>query len=283
MQCLRRLFDHLTSSTYRYLWPPPARGSTSMRTSQTGDCGNYSALFAAWCRSMKLPARVVIGTWTRGIMQAHAWCEVFIDDIGWIPVDASVAATLRVNRAHFDGLIDAPAGFPPAVQPDTYLGALDRGRLAFSFEMDPHALPGYQEWSSPPSGAPRLSHSTGDVYWGYTLLNGKAPYLQPAYPLFHGPMSKVTDKRLLGTWELIPHASRSIPRMAGPAALAAAALVLLVLILNHGLIRREMGAHAFLAACGLFAGIRAIQGSARVINSIVAISLFSVLAWRILS
>lgn len=48
----------------------------------TGICFDYTALFAAMCRSQGIPARLVIGYASPEIY--HAWNEVYTEETGWI-------------------------------------------------------------------------------------------------------------------------------------------------------------------------------------------------------
>ncbi|MDR0830466.1 MAG: transglutaminase-like domain-containing protein [Prevotellaceae bacterium] len=55
-----------------------------------GDCGQVSLLFIALCRLNGIPAR-----WQSGFMlhpnceNLHDWAEIFIEGVGWLPVDVS--------------------------------------------------------------------------------------------------------------------------------------------------------------------------------------------------
>ena len=55
-----------------------------------GDCGQVTLLYIAMCRYLGIPAR-----WQSGFMlhpgydNLHDWCEIYIEGMGWIPVDVS--------------------------------------------------------------------------------------------------------------------------------------------------------------------------------------------------
>ena len=55
-----------------------------------GDCGQVTLLYIAMCRYLGIPAR-----WQSGFMlhpgydNLHDWCEIYIEGMGWIPVDPS--------------------------------------------------------------------------------------------------------------------------------------------------------------------------------------------------
>ena len=71
--------------------------TTLMRRS--GDCGQYSILFTAMCRSLEIPTRVVSGFWVNG--GRHRWAEFYIEGEGWIPVDVAAAQVLMPDHAVF--------------------------------------------------------------------------------------------------------------------------------------------------------------------------------------
>ena len=100
--------DHMLSN--------PVRDKTSGEEYFVGDCTHYSALFIAMCRSLGIPARCVCGrigwnpffeekdsssfaqsdTTDLGFagneyngLGIHTWSEFYLQDIGWIPVDAN--------------------------------------------------------------------------------------------------------------------------------------------------------------------------------------------------
>lgn len=79
-----------------------------------GDCTEYAELLVALCRLEKIPARMVSGYVLNSETSnsAHNWAEVFIEDVGWIPLDPTA--------------IDASPGVPFHQFPNNYL-YLDRG------------------------------------------------------------------------------------------------------------------------------------------------------------
>ncbi len=99
-----------------YLLSHPVKDETSGEEYFEGDCTYYSALFIAMCRSLGIPARCVCGrigwgafpnekdsdtfstskTTDLGLagnayngLGIHTWSEFYLQDIGWIPVDAN--------------------------------------------------------------------------------------------------------------------------------------------------------------------------------------------------
>lgn len=58
-----------------------------------GDCGEFSHIFIAMMRYLKVPTRTVTCVWYQG--GGHAWAEMFIQPFGWIPVDTSGAQLIK--------------------------------------------------------------------------------------------------------------------------------------------------------------------------------------------
>lgn len=58
-----------------------------------GECGSHSRLFAAFCRAVGIPARVVWGCMYvpnyGGSFGQHGWNEVYMGEAGWIPIDTT--------------------------------------------------------------------------------------------------------------------------------------------------------------------------------------------------
>jgi hypothetical protein len=192
---VRRLYVHMLR-TMRYRWPPPDRGSESALRHLTGDCGDYSALFAAMCRSLGLPCRIMFGTWAHGKMQAHVWNEVFVDGLGWILVDTSgdqMAINFPLPRFVKWTLIDRFS---------RQVGCHNGSRLAFSIDPDAELAPCFDAQGVVPASAERFDVGGVKLAWGYELLDGKAPYLQPVYARFDGSQRLNKAQETLGVWEV---------------------------------------------------------------------------------
>ncbi len=82
-----------------YAYPVEIRGATEMLNTMQGDCGQYSFLYIALCRSLGIPARLVSGFRIADENASyHVWSELFFPRFGWVPVD------LTANDAEFGSL-----------------------------------------------------------------------------------------------------------------------------------------------------------------------------------
>jgi transglutaminase-like putative cysteine protease len=212
----RAFFDELVEGGYRYVYPPPERGAEAMLRDRRGDCGEFSSLFAAWCRSSGIPARIVYGSWAWGRYNAHAWNEFWLDGVGWVPVDASLGWAMRHQPWNWLGV-----GLPLRV--DAYFARLDGARIAFSYGPEVEPAPPFEPVPGDRGGAFTLRMAGRDVAWGVEALDGRLPYLQPAYPRYTSP--PVERQEPVGTWRVreVGAAAALQPLRTGGAVLAIAA------------------------------------------------------------
>jgi transglutaminase-like putative cysteine protease len=70
------------------------------------DCTEYSSLLIALCRAARIPARYLEGLNYRGLnnqveaRMEHAWTEVFLPGVGWVPVDPTLGRE-EITREHY--------------------------------------------------------------------------------------------------------------------------------------------------------------------------------------
>ena len=104
----------LYNSEFTYTLEPPRLGENSMDEflfeTKQGFCEHYAGSFVLLLRAAGIPSRVVTGYQGGDInpitkqlivrqSDAHAWSEVWFDDLGWLRVDpTSFVSPLRVNR-----------------------------------------------------------------------------------------------------------------------------------------------------------------------------------------
>jgi len=72
---------------------PKVAESTHMFETDHGDCGTQSMLFAAFCRSLGIPARATGGyqMLMAGTPGDHFWAEYYLPGYGWVPNDPTAA------------------------------------------------------------------------------------------------------------------------------------------------------------------------------------------------
>ena len=105
-------------------------GALSALTHMDGNCGSFAWLFVSLCRSLGIPARVIMGGLAiEGEAGYHAWAEAFIGPWGWISVDGSIAQSLRKHAEGFER-----SGFP--TDPAFYFGGICDRCVAFSEGMN---------------------------------------------------------------------------------------------------------------------------------------------------
>lgn len=78
-----------------------------------GNCTDFHSLIIGMARSCKIPARFVIGfplpeDQKQGAIPGyHCWAEMYVEGIGWLPVDSSEASKHPEKRGAFFGGLDA--------------------------------------------------------------------------------------------------------------------------------------------------------------------------------
>jgi hypothetical protein len=100
----RRLYDWVCEHcTYNYVWQQRdttfAGGCASdeVRRRRIGDCVIQSMFYAALCRSVGIPARVVSGpVFPPCFKNDHVWAEVLIPGSGWMPVDVTYSEVIAM-------------------------------------------------------------------------------------------------------------------------------------------------------------------------------------------
>ncbi|WP_130859015.1 transglutaminase-like domain-containing protein [Gracilibacillus phocaeensis] len=180
---------------FKYVYPPKARGVQSFCELGKGDCGEFSQLYAALCRSIGIPCRVIYGCWALGKMNGHAWNEVYIEGDGWVEVDSSMARLQKYSKWQF--LFSSLRTY----HWKDYFGAAEGQKINFSYDGDIKLEPPFEQETAAKAIISSFPLCGRDFHWGIDSLNGNAPYLQPAYVRFNENREKpVKAKELLGTW-----------------------------------------------------------------------------------
>lgn len=77
-----------------------------------GDCSEYSYLFVALCRAAGIPARVQAGFAFHFVGQVleggHMWAEYYLENYGWMPVDATWQLFNVIDNKHFSSIRSIP-------------------------------------------------------------------------------------------------------------------------------------------------------------------------------
>jgi hypothetical protein len=94
------------------------RGALWALENRTGDCSEYSYLFAALCRAVGIPARIKAGFGFRSteetIENGHMWAEYYVENYGWIPVDPAWRYFSMTDGKHFSSIQSIPEVMPYA-------------------------------------------------------------------------------------------------------------------------------------------------------------------------
>lgn len=66
--------------------------------SNSGICFDYASLLAAMLRSVSLPTKLVTG-YSSNVSTFHAWNEVYIDELGWVILDPTIASAAKQSNS----------------------------------------------------------------------------------------------------------------------------------------------------------------------------------------
>lgn len=112
-----RIYNFVTSHL-RYARQEYERGALWALENGTGDCSEYSYLFVALCRAAGIPARIQAGFGFRStnekVEDGHMWAEYFLQNYGWVPVDATWKLFDRMDEKHFYTMRGTPEIMPYA-------------------------------------------------------------------------------------------------------------------------------------------------------------------------
>lgn len=127
----KKVFDWIVKNI-KYKFPPHRRGVIPTLEHKSGDCGEFNHIFIALCRSLGIPARSVLGMWAVPTIQQgyHAWAEFYLERVGWIPVDCSVAQGLKTKND--EGFVKFIKEMKNSTDPNYYFSNLDNKRIIFS-------------------------------------------------------------------------------------------------------------------------------------------------------
>jgi hypothetical protein len=88
------------------------RGALWAFENGVGDCSEYSCLFVALCRAVGIPARIEAGFVFHYVGEStedgHMWSEYFLENYGWVPVDATWRLFNSIDCRHFASIQGKP-------------------------------------------------------------------------------------------------------------------------------------------------------------------------------
>jgi transglutaminase-like putative cysteine protease len=109
----RAIYDHLIDTmVYNYLAKGAGSGDAVWACdSKTGDCTDFHSVFIGVCRWRGIPADHVFGMPIPpnkpggDIKYCHCWARFWVADVGWIPIDASMADKSPGERDYYFGTL----------------------------------------------------------------------------------------------------------------------------------------------------------------------------------
>ncbi len=88
------------------------RGALWALENRVGDCSEYSYLFVALCRAAGIPARIQAGFVFRNenevLKDGHMWADYYLENYGWVPVDATWRLFDTMDFRHFSSIKSIP-------------------------------------------------------------------------------------------------------------------------------------------------------------------------------
>lgn len=94
------------------------RGAARAAREKEGDCDEHTDLFIALVRAVRIPSRRVVGYFFKGEPnpEPHAWCEIFLDNFGWIPVDPALNRFGVLTENYFSRIREGLVPERPTIQ-----------------------------------------------------------------------------------------------------------------------------------------------------------------------
>jgi len=105
------------------------QNSSWIMENKKGSCLHYTLLFIALSRALRIPARFVSGLVYNESekLEKHAWAEVWLPDIGWIPYDITFGEYGWIDSSHIT--IEKSIDIEPSIQ-YIYIGKIETENLS---------------------------------------------------------------------------------------------------------------------------------------------------------
>ncbi len=93
------------------------RGAARAALEKEGDCDEHADLLIALTRAAKIPSRRVIGHFFKGKPEPepHAWCEIFLQGKGWVPVDPALGRFGVLSENYFSRIREGLVSERPTI------------------------------------------------------------------------------------------------------------------------------------------------------------------------
>ena len=114
----RQAYDVVRESVKLKTHLDERRGAIRAALEKEGDCDEHADLFVALTRAVGIPSRRVVGHFFRGDQEPelHAWCEVYLQDRGWIPVDPALGRFGQLTERYFSRIREGLTSERPSIQ-----------------------------------------------------------------------------------------------------------------------------------------------------------------------
>jgi transglutaminase-like putative cysteine protease len=92
-------------------------GASRAVREKEGDCDEHADLFIALLRAVRIPARRIVGHYYRGgpEPEPHAWCEMFLERNGWVPVDPALGNFGKLSEHYFSRIREGLVSERPTI------------------------------------------------------------------------------------------------------------------------------------------------------------------------
>lgn len=108
---ISKIYNYVITHLH-YVAQDKERGALWALENEVGDCSEYSYLFVALCRAAGIPTRVQAGFAFHSIKDVlndgHMWAEYYLENYGWIPVDATWRLFDSIDYKHFSSIQSMP-------------------------------------------------------------------------------------------------------------------------------------------------------------------------------